>query len=179
MISNWRCSNVKYQIIAEENPDALIIMEDSLLNNNPTKKIKNALITSHNTIGKFALNDHDYKKAIGHFSRAVELCGEDTLSLYNLFIAQGHALLDKGNKDGLWEAILKYYKASQLQPQLGEPHYYIGQCYQKIGDTDFDLISESYEMALELVLPSHLRKATEAEYSLIMKREKQLKEFWK
>ena len=64
-------------------------------------------------------------------------------------MTEGHILLKKGNKNRLWDGIEFYYKAVKLKPSLGEPHYYIGQSYQKIGTTDFDLIIESYQNAFD------------------------------
>ena len=103
----------------------------------------------------------------------------DTLSQYNLLLAEGHSLYKKGNKNGLWDAIQKYNKAAQLRPRLGEAHYYIGLSYHKIGDTDFDLIIESYEKALGLSLRPDIMQKTKEELSLALEREKRLKDFWK
>ena len=113
------------------------------------------------------------------FSRAVSLSELDTLSRYNLLIAEGHLLYKRGNKDGLWDAIQNYHKAAQLKPNLGDPHYYIGQSYHKLGNTDFDLILESYEKALTLNLSSHLRGTIEAAHARVSKRDQLLKDFWK
>ena len=121
----------------------------------------------------------DYKKGIDHFSKAVGLSELDTLSRYNLLIAEGHLLYKRGNKDGLWDAIQNYHKAAQLKPDLGDPHYYIGQSYHKLGDTDFDLFVESYEMALTLNLSPHLRDKTKAAHARASQRDKLLKDFWK
>ena len=73
----------------------------------------------------------------------------------------------------------KFYRAAQLQPKLGEPHYYIGRSYQRIGNQDFDLIIESYNKALSLNLENGLRLLIEEERDLIMNREKRLINFWK
>ena len=51
--------------------------------------------------------------------------------------------------------------------------------YHKIGDTEFDLIIESYEKALILSLTPELRQKTEDALTVILNREKRLKDFWK
>ena len=137
------------------------------------------MITAHNTLGLAASEAEDYKKAIDHFSSAMGLSELDTLSRYNLLIAKGHLLYKRGNKDGLWDAIQNYHKAAQLKPNLGDPHYYIGQSYHKLEDTDFDLILEAYQKALALNLSSPLRDETEKAYARVSKRDQLLKDFWK
>ena len=114
-----------------------------------------------------------------HFSSALELSETDSLSKYNLFITEGHILSKKGNKEGLWKAIQLYYKASTIKPNLGDPYMYIGRAYHKLGDTEFDLIIEAYENALNLELTHEKKQEIEVEYYTILDRQKKLKEFWK
>ena len=179
VIYSWHCAGIDIQKMARDDPVALIALEDSLSEQGLSPVIITALVTAYNTLGITALEADDYKKAIDHFSRAVSLSELDTLSRYNLLIAEGHLLYKRGNKDGLWNAIQNYHKAAQLKPGLGDPHYYIGQSYHKLGDTDFDLILESYEKALTLNLSSHLRDEIEAEHFRVSKRDQLLKDFWK
>jgi len=179
IIYSWHCAGINIQKMARDDPAALIALEDSLSERGLSPAIISALVAAHNTLGLAALEAEDYKKGIDHFSKAVGLSELDTLSRYNLLIAEGHLLYKRGNKDGLWEAIQNYHKAAQLKPDLGDPHYYIGQSYHKLGDSDFDLILESYEMALTLNLSSHLRDKTEAAHARVSKRDTLLKDFWK
>ena len=179
IIYTWNCVGTSYQKMARDDPAALIALEDSLSERGTSPAVIRALVTAHNTLGLAALEAEDYKKGIDHFSKAVGLSELDTLSRYNLLMAEGHLLYKRGNKDGLWEAIQNYHKAAQLKPDLGNPHYYIGQSYHKLGDTDFDLILDSYEKALTLNLSSHLREKTEAAHAHASQRDKLLKDFWK
>ena len=179
IIYSWDCAGIDIQKMARDDPDALIALEDSLSERGLSPATINALVAAHNALGLTALEAEDYKKGIDHFSRAVRLSKLDTLSRYNLLIAEGHQLYKRGNKNGLWDAIQNYHKAAQLKPNLGDPHYYIGQAYHKLGDTDFDLILESYEKALTLSLSSHIREEIEVEHSRLSKRDQLLKDFWK
>ena len=88
-------------------------------------------------------------------------------------------LYETGNKNKLWESIQKYYSAASLQKSLGEPYYYIGLAYHKIGDKDFDLIIESYDKALELNLSSDLKDTVVKQRSIALDRNRVLKDFWK
>jgi len=98
---------------------------------------------------------------------------------YNLFMIDGHLLRKTGKKEKLWDAIEIYYEALKLEPFNGEPYFFIGQCYQVIGNKDFDLILESYQKALSLQLSAPLKEKLEQEISLVSDREKKLKSFWK
>ena len=179
VISSWDCAGIDIQKMARNDPASLISMEDSLSERGLSPVIVAALVTAHNTLGLAASEAEDYKKAIDHFSSAVGLSELDTLSRYNLLMAKGHLLYKRGNKDGLWDAIQNYHKAAQLKPNLGDPHYYIGQSYHKLEDTDFDLILEAYQKALALNLSSHLRDETEKAYARVSKRDQLIKDFWK
>ena len=179
VIYSWHCAGIDIQNMARDDPAALIALEDSLSEIGLSPAIISVLVAAHNTLGLAALEAEDYKKGIDHFSKAVDLSELDTLSRYNLLMAEGHLLYKRGNKDGLWDAIQNYHKAAQLKHDLGDPHYYIGQSYHKLGDTDFDLILESYEKALTLNLSSHIREKTEAAHARAAQRDKLLKDFWK
>ena len=175
----FSCAGNKYQNMAHNNPAALVALEDSLSIYGLSPSITRSLAFAHNRLGSKELETNNYEAAIVHFSHALKLSDGDTLSQYNLLLAEGHSLYKKGNKNGLWDAIQKYNKAAQLKPRLGEPHYYIGLSYHKIGDTDFDLIIESYEKALGLSLRPEIMQKTKEKLSLALEREKRLKDFWK
>ena len=57
---------------------------------------------------------NDYGKAIMHFSNAMRLSKGDSLSRYNLLIAEGHALYKKGKKNGMIIKSMKLKKKSKL-----------------------------------------------------------------
>ena len=88
-------------------------------------------------------------------------------------------MLKKGNKNGLWDAIEKYARAGSLRQTQGEPHYWMAQAYLKLGDTDFDLILESYEKAINLSMGKDLLSQAQKDYNHTLDRKKQLDTFWK
>ena len=179
MLYSINCNSTNYKKLSIENPNELIAIEDSLLKISSTETVYDALSIAHNAIGIKALQDQDFLKAKNHFSRAMSLSKNQTIYLYNYYITEGHLLLKKGNKSGLWDGIEFYYKAASLMPNLGEPYFYIGQSYQKIGNTDFDLIIESYNNALQLTLTDELRGKTNFELNNITERKNRLESFWK
>ena len=125
------------------------------------------------------MEEQNYSAAIDHFNKSRELIATDTTAKYNVLMAEGHLLYDKGNKNGLWDAIEKFSQAAQLYGHRGEPYYYIGLIYRKLGNTDFDLMLESYNKALALTLPEKIRTEVEAAKQNALRREKKLKTFWK
>jgi tetratricopeptide (TPR) repeat protein len=175
----WNCAGTEFQQLAENDPVSLIAMEDSLVSRGLTPDIALALVMAYNSVGEEEMNQKNYNSAVEKFTSAVSLLKTDTLSNYNLSMAKGHVLYAKGKKDGLWDAIQNYHHAARLLPMNGEPHYRIGKAYLKIGNTDFDLILESYDKALSLELPVHLRNNAMSDKEIALKRESTLKNFWK
>ena len=175
----WSCAGNIYEQMATENPSRLILLEDSLLQSNPSPATISSVMLAHKLLGQRAIDIENYEKAMNHFSNALKLSPKDTLSIYKTLLLQGHILYNTGKKDKLWDAIEVYNKAAIVFETLGEPHYYIGKSYHKISDKDFDLIIESFDRALELELSAGLRKVINEAREDAMFREKKLKDFWK
>ena len=94
-------------------------------------------------------------------------------------IAEGRLLIKKGNKSGIWDAIEKFSEASSIYPKKGDPFYWIAISYTKLGDTEFDLILESYEKSLSLELDENIKADVEENYKNAKKRKNKLDLFWK
>ena len=176
----YNCAGVSYTKLSQDNPEALIAMQDSLLlRQSKSANLVNALVNAHVQTGIRATAEHNFNKASNHFHQALELNNKDTTAQYNLLLVEGHILLKKGNKNGLWDAIEKYARAGSLRQTQGEPHYWMAQAYLKLGDTDFDLILESYEKAINLSMGKDLLFQAKKDYNHTLDRKKQLDTFWK
>ena len=176
----YNCAGVSYTKLSQNNPEALIAMQDSLLlRQSKSANLVNALVNAHVQTGIRATAEHNFNKASNHFHQALELNNKDTTAQYNLLLVEGHILLKKGNKNGLWDAIEKYARAGSLRQTQGEPHYWMAQAYLKLGDTDFDLILESYEKAINLSMGKDLLSQAQKDYNHTLDRKKQLDTFWK
>ena len=176
----YNCAGVSYTKLSQDNPEALIAMQDSLLlRQSKSANLVNALVNAHVQIGIRATAEHNFNKASNHFHQALELNNKDTTAQYNLLLVEGHILLKKGNKNGLWGAIEKYARAGSLRQTQGEPHYWMAQAYLKLGDTDFDLILESYEKAINLSMGKDLLSQAQKDYNHTLDRKKKLDTFWK
>tara|TARA_Y100000741_G_scaffold337684_1_gene297211 strand:- start:77 stop:577 length:501 start_codon:yes stop_codon:yes gene_type:complete len=163
-----------------ESPEKLLSIQDSLIGvRGDDARVLAALATANNSMAKKYMNQGNYNFAVDHFSTALRLNEANIESKYGLLLAGGRALVKKGNKNGIWDAIEKYSKASNLFPNSGEPFYLIALAYTKLGDTDFDLILESYEKSMSLELNDQLRAEVVKNYEHAKKRKTKLDSFWK
>ena len=163
-----------------EDPEKLLSIQDSLiLARGNDEGVLAALAVANNNVAKKYMNQGDYHFAVDHFSTALRLNETKMESKYGLLLAEGRALVKKGNKNGIWDAIEKYSKASYLFPSSGEPFYLTALAYTKLGDTDFDLILESYEKSISLELDERLRDEVVKKYENAKKRKTKLDSFWK
>ena len=180
MILFYNCAGVSYKRMSIEDPEKLLSIQDSLLfTNGNDQNIIGALVIAHNNVAEKFINEGDNVSAVKHYKKASELNNSDKVSKYGLLITEGILLVSKGNKNGIWDAIEKFSKASTLYPGKGEPFYWIAISYTKLGDTDFDLILESYEKALALELNDKQRSEAEKKYEKAKERKKKLESFWK
>jgi len=176
----FNCAPPAYQKLSVDDPETLLFMKDSLLaKHGQTKLLLQSIVQAHNSIGISAMEEKNYSAAIDHFTHSQELIATDTTAKYNILMAEGHLLYKNGNKDGLWDAIEKYSQAAQLYNHLGEPYYHMGLTYRKLGNTDFDLMLESYNKAIARTLTDKTRADVEAAKQKAVNREKKLNDFWK
>ena len=179
IVITWNCAGNKYKQMATSNPNKLLSIKDSLLQSSSKTHIAHSIALAHKTLGDSAITEGNYEKAKDHFTKALKLLPNDSLYMYNQLMAQGHLLQKSGKKDKLWSSIQTYNKAAAIFERAGDPYYYIGNSYLKLGDKDFDLIIESYEKALALELSADLRKRVIQARDHVSMREKKLKDFWK
>ena len=176
----YNCSGNSYKKMSVESPEKLLSIQDSLLSVRANDKtIIDALVVANNNLAKKYMIQDENVLAIDYFKKAKELNNEDIISKYGLLISEGKLLIEKGNKNGIWDAIEKFSEASTLYPNSGEPFYWTAISYTELGDTDFDLILESYEKALSLKLDEEQRNEVEKKYEKAKKRKKKLDSFWK
>tara|TARA_Y100000816_G_scaffold228423_1_gene173551 strand:+ start:1287 stop:1880 length:594 start_codon:yes stop_codon:yes gene_type:complete len=174
------CFPSKYQSLSAKDPNGLLMIKDSLIqkygkNENLIISIANA----HNSLGVLSMKEKNYDIALNHFSESLSILPDDSITKYNKLMAEGHLLFERGNQNSLWDAIKKYSQATQENSVSGEPYYYMGLAYRKLGDKDFDLIIESFNNALKRTLSSQQRVIIENEKKQVSNREKKLKDFWK
>ena len=174
------CAGTNYKRLSLEDPNALIAIEDSLLSiDKNNQSINEAIVIANNKVAKNYLNSNELSLAAKHFEKSISINEENKDSQYGLMIAEGRLLIKKGNKNGIWDAIEKLSKASSIYPKQGEPFYWIAVSYTKLGDTEFDLILESYEKSLSLELDENIKLEVEENYKNAKNRKNKLDSFWK
>ena len=180
LVHFFNCAGTNYRKLSIENPFKLIAVQDSLLLvSGDNQRVKDALVTANNSIAEKYLSTGDLKLAAQHFSNSTLIDGHNKYSKFGLLIVEGRILIKKGNKNGIWDAIEKFSEASSLFPNNGEPFYWMAKSYTKLGDTEFDLILESYEKSLALNLDEGLRLEVEKNYKIAKNRKSKLDSFWK
>lgn len=98
---------------------------------------------------------------------------------YHILMDDGFKKHKKDYKNGQWDAIQSFSKASTFIDSLGEPYYWMGKAYEKKDEMDFELPLECYNKSLNLHLTDSIRlKASQSRESLI-KRKKTYEDFWK
>ena len=172
------CATTNYKKIALTNPEKLIKMQDSL-DITTDSNFNEALIMVFNSRGLKAMEKQNYNEALKYFHKSQKLSQSDSLSKYSLLMASAFQKFSSGKKELLWDAIQSFYKASNIDPLNGEPHYYIGETYLKLGDKDFDLIIDSYNKALSLNLTESLEEKVKISKKEALRRRDLLKNFWK
>ena len=176
----YDCAGGPYKKMSIENPEKLLSIQDSLLKTKKNDvKILDAIVSANNRVAEKHMKQGDYISAAVYFKKATELNTSDVISKYGLLLADGNVLVKKGNKNGIWDAIEKYSKATTLYPKNGEPYYLMAIAYTKLGYTDFDLILESYEKALSLELDNKLRTEAEKKHKHAIERKNKLDSFLK
>ena len=175
----YQCSGTVYEKMAIQQPLALISMEDSLRKNGSSKKIELSIATAHRQIGIDKMQQGEYDTALKHFQKSTRALEKDTILLYNIFLCKGLVKYETGKKEKLWDAIELFNKASLLMPGKGSPHFYMGLSYNKLGNTEFDLIIDSYRRALSLNNNQEIASEIKAHLDEALRRERMLNEFWK
>ena len=176
----FSCAGTNYKKLSLEDPIALIAIEDSLLSvNKNNQSISDAIVIANNNVAKIHLNSNELSLAVKHFKKSRAINSDNKDSQYGLMIAEGRVLIKRGNKNGIWDAIEKFSKASSIFPKKGEPFYWIAISYTKLGDTEFDLILESYEKSLSLELDKNIKDEVKENYKNAKNRKNKLDSFWK
>ena len=176
----FSCAGTNYKKLSLEKSNALIAIEDSLLSvNKNNQSINDAIVAANNNVAKNHLHSNELSLAVKHFKKSISVNRNNKDSQYGLMIAEGRVLIKRGNKNGIWDAIEKFSKASSIFPKKGEPFYWIAVSYTKLGDTEFDLILESYEKSLSLELNENIKDEVEENYKKAKNRKNKLDSFWK
>ena len=117
-------------------PEVLLSKSDSLLKAYPNNtKLINSIIDAR-------LNMAQKNGDLSHYHEVLRLAPNNPTARYYIFMDEGRKHHEKEYKNGQWEAIQSFSKASAIIDTLGEPHFWIGKAYEKKDTMDFELALE-------------------------------------
>jgi len=128
--------------------------------------------------GKKAYNKGQYSSAINHMNKAIMNNRDDDDIRYYSYMSNGLYLYKKGSRWQIWDAIVEFGRAAEVNPLSAEANYYQALGYLKKDDKDFDNIISFYEKALDLDVDGKLTSDIKKGLIKQRKRKKVLDEFW-
>ena len=166
------CTSTK-KSFEELAPEVLLSNSDSLLKASPNSA------TLINSIIDARLNMAQKNGDLSHYHEVLRLAPNNPTARYYIFMDEGRKHHEKEFKNGQWEAIQSFSKASAIIDTLGAPHFWIGKAYEKKDAMDFELPLEVYDKALNLYLPQDIHTLVIANREALTKRKKTYEDFWK
>ena len=154
-------------------PEVLLSKSDSLLKVSPNNA------TLINSIIDARLNMAQKNGDLSHYHEVLRLVPNNPTARYYIFMDEGRKHHEKEYKNGQWEAIQSFSKASAIIDTIGEPHYWMGKAYEKKDTMDFELALEAYDKSLELYLSKELRTQVLKKRKELIGRKQIYEEFWK
>jgi len=120
-----------------------------------------------------------YLKAIGYLKKALTLKPDNERAQYLLHMAKGRYYYKRGSLGRIWDAIEEFGKASVLEPNNPEPHFYMAKAYYKKDKRDYENTIREYEEVVKLAPQSPYGKAARKEIRKLKKLQKIWERFWK
>jgi len=171
-----------FKTLAEEDPELMVSMGDSLLslpgNKNDTTLL-NIIVGARLNIAQSYIEDKKFDQALAETNKALGLSAKNKQAQYYSYLVEGHINFKHGSFWKLWDAIGLYIKATQVMPGRGEPYYWIARSYEKKDDRDFDSIIEAYEKALSVLREGPLKEDAKKRISRVMEEKRTFESFWK
>ena len=128
--------------------------------------------------GVTAYQKKHYITAKTKLEEALRLKSDDKNAQYHLHMAEGHILFKKGSQANLWDAIEAFGKATVIQNDIAEPHYWLARSYEKKDDDEFVNAIDEYEIALKLDPQGARAKSIQKKIIELKKRKERLDKFW-
>jgi tetratricopeptide (TPR) repeat protein len=154
-------------------PQVLLAKSDSLIKVYPDKpELVNAIINARLHLAE---KNNDFSQ----YHEVLKIEPNNPMAQYYILMNTGKQYHEKEYKNGQWEAIQSFSKASAIIDSLGEPHFWIGKAYEKKDEMDFELALEAYDKSLELYLPKKLRNKVLVRREALLNRKKTYEDFWK
>ncbi len=168
-----------FRQLGSTSPEWLIAREDSLLTEFPgNEHLLQALTAVHLEKANKAYIQEDWKSAVDHYGRILSLEPRNSSGRFGLAMAEGRGFFKKGGPNDLWEAIVKFGEAAVIDTASGLPQIWLARSYEKKDENDFDLIVESYDLALRKILSEADRLEAIEERKIVLHRKEIFEAFW-
>ncbi len=118
-----------------------------------------------------------YRNAMKEIDKALELKPDYKEAKYQKYMVTALPLYRKGDKNGLWDAIVAFGYASALFPERAEPHYYMGMSYNKKDRDEYDNAISEFELVLKTEPEGEFAQEAKGKISELKKRKKKMQEF--
>ncbi len=128
--------------------------------------------------GLAALDQEKYETAKKSFEKALDEKPDSKEARYQLYIATGLRLYQKGSINALWDALDAFARASFVFPDRGQPYYYMGLAYTKKDKDEYVNAIESFEQAIAVEPEGKWAEAAREEADRIRARKKKMDEFF-
>ena len=128
--------------------------------------------------------DHPMKNEIINYyptsqKEILKIDSKNPMANYRVLMDEGLKYHRKDYKNGQWDAIQSFSRASTFIDTVGEPYYWMGKAYEKKDEMDYELPLESYNRSLELYLTDDMRLKVSQSIEGLIKRKKTYEDFWK
>ena len=123
-------------------------------------------------------DEGQYKTAISWADTAINLDRQNSRAYYVKYMSRGLMMYEHADRWGLWDAIVVFGKAAQVQPDEPMPYYYTAKAYQKKNDKDFENAISAYEKALKRNPRPAIREEIESNLKELRRRKKLYEDFW-
>jgi tetratricopeptide (TPR) repeat protein len=131
--------------------------------------------------GRKFFEKYQYNSAMKYLKKALENEPDHNDAQYYFAMTKGSILYNKGRKSDLWEAIEEFGKAMVLNPESGEPHYYLALAYEKKDSKDkreLDNAIEEYKNYLDKEPTGRFAKQCRKKIKDLAAARDKLKKFW-
>lgn len=127
---------------------------------------------------KRALRVQKYLTAVEALKEALTIKPDNKQAQYLLYITRGRYYLKRGSLSRIWDAIEQFGKASALEPQNPEPHFYMAKAYYKKDKRDYKNPIQEYEEVVKLAPNSTYGKIARREIKKLKRLQRIWRKFW-
>ena len=173
--ANWlNAAKTRYEKLIDSSEDPNVIIQKL---NIIESKIQFALVEFDK--GMEAYKDDLFKRASKHLESVIKTHADFFEAEFYYCMAKGKTLCGQGSGKAALEAVLLFKRASQLKPQLVEPHYWTGWAYELNNQhKTIDHAVFAYNRVLKMEPDGQYAPYCKKKIKSLNQQKKKLKAFW-